>query len=395
MKIPKVVIVATHPVVYHVDFYKVLSQIDDIDFSVIFFDKPGRSGETEFSVNLDGIDNLKSLYDGYTNRTLKNYSLWPKRFFWRFLSPGVFSSSAIVRSDVVIVFGYVNITLFLTTIYSYLLGKKIIFRGEGSTQRSSFLRETLKRIFLPSYFKLFDSVLYSFPQNKDYFKHYSVPNKRLFFAPSSVDSKRWSSAAPEYSNYPELRLDIKKNKNFVYLFCGLLGPRKNPGSLMNAFRSVLEQSPDARLLVAGDGPLLKDLEIWSDNHNLSSSIVFLGSISEDKLCEVYNLCDVLVLPSEYDPSPKVLHECFACGVPAVVSNAVGTVGSFAIDKVNCLVYPAGNVGELTAAMNLIKDDIALFERLKKNTSSASDQWSKEKTARGFIDAINHSLGKKK
>jgi glycosyltransferase involved in cell wall biosynthesis len=395
MNRPSVVIISSHPVVYHADFYKVLSQVDDIDFSVVFLDKAGRSGESELSVNLESVDIEKALYAGYASTTLKNYSLWPKTFFVRFLNPGIFLNASILRSDVVIVFGYANITLFLTTIYSYLLGKKIIFRGEGSIQKTSFLKEILKRIFLPNYFKLFDSFLYSFPKNKDYFKHYNVPDGRLFFAPSSVDSSRWQASKTEYMHFHQLRSNIKKGKIFVYLFCGVLRVRKNPFSLMNAFRSVVSKSGNAKLLVAGDGPLREDLEHWSETNNLSSKIVFLGSISEPKLREVYALSNVLVLPSDYDPSPKVLHECFACGIPAVVSDAVGTVGSFALDKVNSLVYPAGSVAELTAAMTLIKNDTVLLEKLKKNAFSATDQWSTEKTAVGFIDAINHILGVKK
>jgi glycosyltransferase involved in cell wall biosynthesis len=391
MSTPKVVIVSTHPVVYHVDFYKVLSQMRDIDFSVLFFDKPGKSAKTELSVNLEGLNISDRLYDGYKNNTLKNYSLWPKRFFWRFINPGIFSSNSILRSDVVIVFGYINITLLFTTIYAYFLRKKIIFRGEGSIQRSSFIKETFKRLFLPRFFKIFDAVLFSFPQNKDYFKHYGVHDDILFFAPSSVDNTRWQIDVLKFLNYHDLSLDIKKNNSFVYLFCGLLGPRKNPYSLLNAFNAVVDYSPNSKLLIAGDGPLLKKLERWSVDNNLVDKVVFLGSISEEQLREVYALSDVLVLPSDYDPSPKVLHESFACGVPAVVSDAVGTVGSFAIDRVNSLVYPAGNVEELIAAMNLIQEDMVLFENLKKNTSSASNQWSKEHTAAGFIDAINYSL----
>ena len=104
-----------------------------------------------------------------------------------------------------------------TNLVSNFLRKKIIFRGKGSIQRSSFIKETFKRLFLPRFFKIFDAVLFSFPQNKDYFKHYGVHDDILFFAPSSVDNTRWQIDVLKFLNYHDLSLDIKKNNSF-YLF---------------------------------------------------------------------------------------------------------------------------------------------------------------------------------
>ena len=94
----KVVVIATHPVIYHVDFYKLLQKIEDIDFSVVFFDVPGQSGENELSVNLEGVDVNKALYDGYTSTTLKNYSVFPKNFFC-FCAPTLQSSIMAIHSS--------------------------------------------------------------------------------------------------------------------------------------------------------------------------------------------------------------------------------------------------------------------------------------------------------
>lgn len=49
------------------------------------------------------------------------------------------------------------------------------------------------------------------------------------------------------------------------------------------------------------------------------NVKYLGKVSPDKMSEIYNLADFLILPSKYESFPSVVMEALASGLPAVVS----------------------------------------------------------------------------
>jgi phosphatidylinositol alpha-1,6-mannosyltransferase len=106
----------------------------------------------------------------------------------------------------------------------------------------------------------------------------------------------------------------------VVLFFGGLKPRKNLGLLLDAWAAVTARRPDARLVIAGGGPLRADLERHSTRLGLGSHVVFTGYVQEADKAAHFNLADVFFFPSAMEGFGLAVAEAMSSGLPAVASD---------------------------------------------------------------------------
>ncbi len=91
----------------------------------------------------------------------------------------------------------------------------------------------------------------------------------------------------------------------------------------NLIIEALSELPEITLLIAGEGPNRAALEQLAQDLEVDDRVRFLGTIPHERMCEVYNAADVLVLASEHEGWPNVLLEAMACGTPALASSVGG------------------------------------------------------------------------
>ncbi len=109
----------------------------------------------------------------------------------------------------------------------------------------------------------------------------------------------------------------------VIMFVGRLEIEKDVGFLIESFRLVLKQVPQARLVLVGDGRHRGELEELARDL-VPEKVLFMGARPPDSIPEILNCADVLTLCSMYEGSPTTVKEALACGVP-VVTAPVGDV----------------------------------------------------------------------
>lgn len=107
---------------------------------------------------------------------------------------------------------------------------------------------------------------------------------------------------------------------FTLLLVGNLIPRKSHDLVIKALVDI----PDAKLLIAGEGPEEVALRRLSARLGVGGRVQFLGSVPHERLIEYYNAADILVLASSREGWANVLLEAMACGTPVVASNVWGT-----------------------------------------------------------------------
>lgn len=99
-------------------------------------------------------------------------------------------------------------------------------------------------------------------------------------------------------------------------------PEYNPRMLIEAFRLIKRQAPDATLCVVGTGQLQSELQVAVKRHGLSG-IRFMGRVDREKLVELFCESDIFLSTSNVDNQPVTILEAFASGVPVVTTNAGG------------------------------------------------------------------------
>lgn len=161
--------------------------------------------------------------------------------------------------------------------------------------------------------------------------------------PKGVDTKVFQ---PEGPNVREaLGLSGKQ----VIVCVSRLVPIKNVMLLIEALPRVVAVTPNAHLLIVGDGPELPLLGRRAEELRLTPSVTFAGYIPQAATAAYYRAGDVFALSSEFDNSPNVLLEAMACGLP-VVSTDVGGVREFVDPACGSALVPAGNAGALADAI---------------------------------------------
>lgn len=134
--------------------------------------------------------------------------------------------------------------------------------------------------------------------------------------PNAVDLSQF---APDDSIRSAMRCELGiDDKTFVVGHIGRMVPQKNHSFLLDIFSSLLELEPNSLLLLAGDGPLLDEIEAKAAY--LGNKVKFLGQRSD--AASLYQVFDVFCLPSVYEGLPVVGVECQASGTPILASDAI-------------------------------------------------------------------------
>ena len=118
----------------------------------------------------------------------------------------------------------------------------------------------------------------------------------------------------------ELRASMGLNGKFVVGNVARLSEQKNHEFLLEAFAHVIEDCPNAVLVLIGRGELESQLKSKAAELGIERAVLFLGVRDDVNL--LLNIMDVFVLPSKYEGLPVTLVEVQANGLPAVVSDAV-------------------------------------------------------------------------
>lgn len=145
------------------------------------------------------------------------------------------------------------------------------------------------------------------------------------------------------------RLGLRPD-SFAFGFVGRLSPQKAPERLIEAFRRIAGERPDAELAIIGFGELEEDVKIQILEAHLSDRI-HLGS--EVPGAEAMQAFDALIMPSRYEAMSYVMLEAAAAGLPMVLSD-VGGASTVLENGLNGLIVPnSDDPAELAEAMRTI------------------------------------------
>lgn len=133
----------------------------------------------------------------------------------------------------------------------------------------------------------------------------------------------------------------------------VISKQKGLAYLVEAARTVLDQEPRAKFVVAGDGPLRPELEKLAATIGLGDRFRFLGYRND--VPDLIASLDVYVLPSLWEGLPLALLEALAMGKP-IVASRVGGNPEIVEHGVHGLLVPPGDAKALSEAIvQLLRD----------------------------------------
>lgn len=108
------------------------------------------------------------------------------------------------------------------------------------------------------------------------------------------------------------------------LFMSRFVREKGCYELLEAFQKVSQAHPEARLVMAGDGPEKTRMEDWVRANNISDRVSFPGYLRNSDKAQALLDADIFLFPTYYgEGCPVVLLEAMAAGLPIITALAGG------------------------------------------------------------------------
>lgn len=377
----RLAILTSHPVQYYAPLFRTLAR--SVDLHVFFAHQASASDQAaagfgkQFSWDID-------LTSGYNHSFLNNVAPVPSasRFrgcdtpdIGRHLEAGGFTH--------VLSMGWHLKALIQGIWAAKRQDRRVFIRGDSQlgTQRGA-LKKAVKALTYPHLLRQFDAALYVGQNNKAYYRHYGVPERRLFHSPHAVDTERFRHGATDQARAAlRTRLAVPATQKLV-LFAGKLVEFKRPLDVVEMVLRIRRDGIDAALLVAGSGPLENAMRAGAADAGVPTH--FLGFQNQSEMPAVYAAADVLVLPSTARETwGLVTNEALASGTPILVSDAVGCAPDLTANQCAGRDFPLGDIDSAAALLATILND----PPSRSAIADASERHSLRAAALGVIAAM--------
>lgn len=155
----------------------------------------------------------------------------------------------------------------------------------------------------------------------------------------------------------ELRHELGYAEDDKLLLCtGELLPNKNQITAIRALKILIKQQPKAKLLLAGNGPTLAELQAEVTALGLQNCVEFLGYHTD--LERYANVADVIISCSYREGLPMNIVEAMLLGKPVVASYNRGH-RELIVPDVTGYMMPPTDVNAFAETISILLDDPAL------------------------------------
>jgi len=169
---------------------------------------------------------------------------------------------------------------------------------------------------------------------------------KIIVIPNGIDLDLFQDYSQEIVNKKRSEMGLNPD-DFIIGNIARLAPIKDHKHLIKAFKIVLREVHNAKLIIVGNGPLREELFDYSNNLGLSKKIFFLGERKD--IPELLATLDVFVLSSQNEGISLTLLEAMAAKRP-VVATTVGGNKEIVEDGITGYLVPPENSEKLAKAI---------------------------------------------
>jgi 1,2-diacylglycerol 3-alpha-glucosyltransferase len=172
---------------------------------------------------------------------------------------------------------------------------------------------------------------------------------------------------------------------FVIGHVGRLAPEKNLEFLSEALAGFVSANVAAHVVVAGQGPLAGHIRSAFEEIGRSANLHMLGTVTGDRLADVYASMDVFAFSSQSETQGLVLAEAMAASVPVVALDAFGA-REVVCDTRNGRLLPSGaSAEEFCEAFAWVQKSPPTRRRtLRKEAGKTSHRFSRITSTRRML-----------
>ena len=177
----------------------------------------------------------------------------------------------------------------------------------------------------------------------------------------------------------------------MLLAVGRLVARKGYMTLLRAMPTILQENPNAKLVIVGRGHMKSSLEKNAKKLGISDSIHIQSSLSFEELAQHFRSADLVVYPSYYEGQGLIPLESLASGTPVATVNQE-PLTEMVDDSVGGL-FKRGEPEDLARCVNemLASEDTAKKAILGR--ARVLSQYTYEHNASDYVAVFNRAIEK--
>lgn len=382
--------VNSHPIQYFVPLYRRINREPDLEAVPIYLTDHSLRGDFDpgFKQKLTWDIDLLSGTDPVFVSGAHTRKLDPGPF--KMLAPGVMKAVREAKLDALVIHGHNFGANHLATLMAKLGGIPVLSRGETHLGLP-FSEERLARRnrIMPRYYRLLDGFLAIGSRNREFYRAMGVPDDRVFDFPYTVDNERMIAAAKLSKKE---RDTVRKQYGLrpgvpAVLYASKFMERKHPDDVIEAVRRLRAEGLEVDALMVGSGEMDDQLRAQAAKVP-GHPIGFPGFINQQELPRLFGACNIFALPSEAEPWGLIINETMCGGMPILAADEIGSVADLVVDGDNGLLFPAGNVDALTAALRKLVVEPTLIEKMGKRSLARIKEWNYDRCVAGLRAAVD-------
>ena len=136
--------------------------------------------------------------------------------------------------------------------------------------------------------------------------------------PTGIELAKFERPELTKENVADLREKLGiSNQETMLLSLSRVSYEKNIQAVLAALPKVLEENPNVKLVVAGDGPYLSDLKAQAKRLNITDMVIFTGMIAPSETALYYKAADFFISASTSETQGLTYLESLASGTPII------------------------------------------------------------------------------
>jgi glycosyltransferase involved in cell wall biosynthesis len=215
------------------------------------------------------------------------------------------------------------------------------------------------KFLVPRYARRADAIIAVSEITREHVIEYlPIPGDRVFTVYSGVDDSFRRKASPEARAELERRYGLPPR---FFLYSGAIYPPKNFTRLVQAFAKVGPPAGISLVIAGGENRFLSEHELKvPDQLGITPWVKWLGWVDPQELPALYQMAEVLLLPSLFESYGLPIVEAMASGTAVLTSNRFGTL-EIAGDA--ALLIDPESVEDIAAGMRRLANEPPLRARL--------------------------------